>query len=70
MDKLSEKVPDNIALPSAVAEAVGISDNALRQQRYRGGGPRFIRVGSRVRYRWSDVEQWLDEHAVEPQETA
>jgi len=70
MDKLSERVPDDIAMPEAVARAMGISDNALRQLRYRGGGPRFIRLGSRVRYRWSDVERWLDEHAVEPQETA
>lgn len=26
----------------------------------RGTGPRPIRVGRHVRYRWADVEQWLE----------
>jgi Helix-turn-helix domain len=63
MDKLSERVADDIALPSQVAEALGVSVDALRQMRYRGTGPRFTKLGNRVRYRWSDVARYFDEHS-------
>jgi len=33
---------------------------ALAQDRYKGTGPKFIKRGSRVLYRWSDVLEWLD----------
>jgi hypothetical protein len=67
VDKLSERVRDDIAFPDQVAEALGISPDALKQMRYRGAGPRYIKVGARVRYRWSDVQKYFDEHAIEPQ---
>lgn len=32
----------------------------LAQMRYHGRGPRFVRVNAKsVRYRWADVEEWL-----------
>lgn len=31
----------------------------LEMWRYRGTGPRFLKVGRHIRYRWSDVEAWL-----------
>jgi len=31
--------------------------------RYRGDGPSAIKVGRSLRYRWSDVEAWLDSQA-------
>lgn len=34
--------------------------------RYKGSGPRGFRVGRHVRFRWSDVEKWLEEHADDP----
>lgn len=66
MDKLSERVRDNITTAAEVADAMGISVDALKQMRYRGVGPKFIKVGSRVRYRWSDVEAYLEDHATDP----
>lgn len=36
----------------------------LYQWRHRGVGPRGSRVGRHVRYRWDDVERWLDEQAT------
>jgi excisionase family DNA binding protein len=35
--------------------------------RYRGTGPRGIKVGRHVRYRKTDVDQWLDDHADDAQ---
>jgi excisionase family DNA binding protein len=46
-----------------VAEYLGYSVQTLYNWRNKGIGPRGIRVGGRVRYRWSDVERWLDEQA-------
>ena len=34
--------------------------------RYKGTGPRFVRVGRHVRYRWPDVEAWLTSQQVDP----
>ena len=33
----------------------------LYQWRHRREGPPGFRVGGHIRYRWSDVEQWIDE---------
>jgi len=53
-------IADDIANPAQVAEALGITEMALAQMRYRGTGPKFIKRGSRVLYRWSDVSAYLD----------
>lgn len=52
-----------MARPSDVAEYLGVSVKRLYDWRYRGVGPHAIRVGGTLRYRWSDVEQWLDEQS-------
>jgi hypothetical protein len=31
----------------------------LANWRCRGMGPRYVKAGTRVGYRWSDVEAWL-----------
>jgi excisionase family DNA binding protein len=46
-----------------VAEYLGVPRRTLDQWRHRGKGPRFSKVGRHVRYRWADVERWLDQHA-------
>jgi hypothetical protein len=53
-------IADDIASPAQVAAALDISESALAQMRYRGTGPKFIKRGSRVLYRWSDVSAYLD----------
>jgi hypothetical protein len=35
------------------------------QARYKGTGPKFIKRGSRVLYRWSDVLECLDRNAIQ-----
>jgi predicted DNA-binding transcriptional regulator AlpA len=50
----------DMATPEQVAEALYTSTAGLAQLRYRGDGPKFVRVGRRkVLYRWSDVEEWI-----------
>lgn len=50
--------------PEAVAEHLRIKAETLYQWRYRGIGPRGIKVGGRLRYRPSDVAEWLDQQAA------
>jgi hypothetical protein len=54
-------IPD-LATPAEVAEALHTTPASLAQMRYRGDGPKFVRVGRRrVLYRWVDVEQYITE---------
>lgn len=43
-----------------VAEVLGGRPGRLRQWRYLGEGPRYLKVGATVRYRARDVESWLE----------
>lgn len=44
-----------------LGQRLGKSAAALANWRYLGLGPRFIKVGKAVRYRASDVEEWLSQ---------
>ena len=43
-----------------VAEQIKVSLASLRRWRLLQRGPRFVKVGSLVRYRPEDLEQWLE----------
>jgi hypothetical protein len=53
------------ALPSQVAPVLGTSTAGLAQMRYRGTGPKFCKVGSKVVYRWSDIRRYLDANTLQ-----
>jgi predicted DNA-binding transcriptional regulator AlpA len=42
-----------------VAEVLGRPPRTLRQWRYLGVGPKYLKVGAAVRYRPSDIQTWL-----------
>lgn len=44
-----------------VAERLNIPARTLQDWRFRGIGPRSKRIGNRVYYRESDVQEWLDQ---------
>ncbi|CRK54419.1 conserved hypothetical protein [Rhodococcus sp. RD6.2] len=54
-------IETELATPEEVAEFMRTSTGRLAQLRYKGGGPRFVRDGRRVLYRWTDVHAWVDE---------
>lgn len=58
-------VAEDIATPGEVAAALNTTEMGLAQMRYRGTGPKFIKRGSRVLYRWSAVSDYLDGHTHE-----
>ncbi|CPR11279.1 hypothetical protein BN971_02559 [Mycobacterium bohemicum DSM 44277] len=52
------------ATAAEVAPVLDTSEAGLAQMRYRGTGPRFVKRGRRVLYRWSDVRDYLDANTV------
>lgn len=52
--------PDELLGTPEFAAWVGISPGWARIMRLRGGGPKFVKVGSAVRYRRGDVLAWLE----------
>ena len=49
-----------IVSPEKAAALLGIEVGTLANWRYRGVGPRFLRLGGRVRYRLADLADYLD----------
>lgn len=45
--------------PEVAAEYVGSSKSTLAKLRLRGGGPAFCRIGRAIRYRRTDLDEWL-----------
>ncbi|MEU8264944.1 helix-turn-helix domain-containing protein [Micromonospora sp. NPDC048999] len=46
-----------------VADYLGLKVQTLYNWRVKGIGPKSSRVGGLVRYRWSDVDAWLESRA-------
>lgn len=54
-----------LATPKQLAEYLGgsdegITENTLKDWRYKNVGPKWIPVGRHVFYDWGDVEAWID----------
>jgi excisionase family DNA binding protein len=41
------------------ARLLGVHYNTMSKWRIRGIGPRFVKIGTAIRYRRSDIETWL-----------
>jgi hypothetical protein len=48
------------------AEYLGVSEHTLRQWRWLGKGPRWVKVGRHIRYPRADTQRWLDQGADSP----
>nr|WP_261876014.1 helix-turn-helix domain-containing protein [Mycobacterium marinum] len=55
----------SVGLSSRLAEYLRTTTATVAQDRYKGTGPKFIKRGRRVLYRWSDVLEWLDRNRVQ-----
>jgi predicted DNA-binding transcriptional regulator AlpA len=49
---------------NAAAIITGISVSSLRKLRVTGGGPKFAKLGQRVRYRVADLEDYVAQRVV------
>ena len=60
----AEHLPVPLLTEGQVARQLAISVSSLRRWRVLGTGPRFVRVGGfLVRYRQSDLNDWLNSGA-------
>jgi excisionase family DNA binding protein len=46
--------------PDELADYLGVTKHCVYSWSSRGGGPKVVRVGARLRYRPDDVDEWLD----------
>lgn len=58
-----------LASRAEVAEYLGVPPTTLTQWAHKGTGPAYVRVGRHARYRWSDVEKWLEQQPAGGQES-
>ena len=58
---MEQEKPD-LATEAEVAEALQMAKQSVAQMRYQGVGPKFLKLGGAVRYRWSDINAWLDDN--------
>jgi predicted DNA-binding transcriptional regulator AlpA len=54
-----------LATPVEVSEYLGEPVATLYQWRHRGIGPKVHKLGRHLRYRWTEVEAWVDRQTVD-----
>jgi predicted DNA-binding transcriptional regulator AlpA len=57
---------DDLLSTDELSGKLGIPTATLRNWRYLGQGPSYVHLGRLVRYRPSDVNQWLENQLVNP----
>jgi excisionase family DNA binding protein len=61
MTELLDKYRKKLPTPDA-ADYLGLGKSTLDKLRVRGGGPAYYKVGSRIVYDVSDLDDWLAQH--------
>lgn len=56
--------------PKEVAEYLGTTTAALSQLRYLSRGPRYVKAGRNIRYRLSDIEDYINSNVRETGQVA
>lgn len=62
---MDELAPRPLATPAEVAAYRRTTEAALAQERYKGNGPKFKKLGKRVFYDWADVRAWIDSNTLQ-----
>lgn len=57
--EFSKSADDQLLNEEQLATLWNISHRTLQKWRTTGGGPRFVKVGSLVRYRHTDIEDFI-----------
>jgi excisionase family DNA binding protein len=50
---------DRLVTVEELADYLGVPVATLYSWRYHGNGPPGLRVGKHLRYRWDDVQEWV-----------
>lgn len=52
-----------LATVEDLATYAGVPVKTVYEWNYKRTGPRVLKVGRHIRYRWADIEKWLDGQA-------
>lgn len=63
-------VGGEVLSPPVLSAEIDVPEPTLAQWRYRGEGPRYLKLGGHVRYRRSDVDAWLESSLSRPRDVA
>ena len=61
-------VDDQFYKTSDPALAVFGTRGSLNQKRHKGSGPPYIKIGSRILYEGRVLNEWLDQHRIDPKQ--
>lgn len=67
---MSNAIATDLLTQIQVAEILQIPTRTLEQMRYQKRGPAFVRIGHAVRYRRSDLNEYIEKNTVRPGENA
>jgi len=59
---MKQSTPQRLLNEHQVADSCAISVLTLRKWRGEGRGPRYVKIGTLVRYRPEDVDAWIQSH--------
>ncbi|MFC9766611.1 helix-turn-helix transcriptional regulator [Rhodococcus jostii] len=62
MTEVDKRLP--LATPKEVAAYRRTTEPSLAQERWKGTGPKFKKLGARVYYDWDDVYAWVDANTM------
>lgn len=63
---MADRMRQELLTERDAAIYLGVSQVFLRKHRREGGGPPFVRIGSRnIRYRVKDLQAWVEARTVE-----
>ena len=60
MNAATNSQPEHLLTAAQAADFLNISIRSLQSWRVRGGGPAFLKLGRSVRYRYAELQTWLD----------
>lgn len=60
---MEKAIRERAGTPAEVADYIGVPLPTLYVWNSKGTGPRYYRAGRHCRYRWADVESWLNAHS-------
>jgi len=61
----ARNLAEELLLPSELARMIGKTERTLANWRCARTGPKYVKLGSTVRYRVNDVEDWIEAQRVE-----
>lgn len=62
---MKQSTPQRLLNEHQVADSCAISVLTLRKWRGEGRGPRYVKIGTLVRYRPEDVDAWIQSHETQ-----